>query len=134
MIPRLYAFAALFLCLFAISNAHAATITEAEVRHTNGMFGLRQSVYIDNRVLAANTAEAHTVPTDAAGVKANYVVFSATCDFYADFASTAVVPSADVTNGSGPELNPTVRFLANDVTTISLISPTACVVTMMFYK
>ena len=132
MIKRLLAAILMTLCLS--SYAQAATISPVEVKFTNGMFAPRQSVYIDNRVLAANTAEAHTVPVDAASTKATYVIFSSTCDFYADFASTAVVPSADVTNGSGPELNPTARFLANDVTTISLITAAdSCVVTMMFY-
>jgi hypothetical protein len=132
MIKHLLAAILMTLCLS--SYAEAATISPVEVKFTNGMFAPRQSVYIDNRVLAANTAEAHTVPVDAANVKATYVIFSSTCDFYADFASTAVVPSADVTNGSGPELNPTARFLANDVTTISLITAAdSCVVTMMFY-
>lgn len=132
MFKRLIAALALIVCLSPL--CYAATISPVEVKFTNGMYAPRQSVYIDNRVLAANTAEAHTVPVDAAGVKATYVIFSANCDFYADFASTAVVPSGDVTNGSGPELNPTARFLANDVTTISLITAaTSCIVTMMFY-
>lgn len=132
MIKHLLAAILMTLCLS--SYAEAATISPVEVKFTNGMYAPRQSVYIDNRVLAANTAEAHTVPVDAASKKATYVIFSSTCDFYADFVSTAVVPSADVTDGSGPELNPTARFLANGVTTISLITAAdSCIVTMMFY-
>ena len=132
MIKRLLAAILMTLCLS--SYAQAATISPVEVKFTNGMYAPRQSVYIDSRVLAANTAEAHTVPSNAASQKATYVIFSSTCDFYADFASTAAVPAADVTDGTGAELNPTARFLGNSVTTISLITTaSSCVVTMMFY-
>lgn len=85
--------------------------------------------YIDARVLAASTAEDHTVPS---GMK--FVVFSATADFYARYDATAAVPAADNELGTASELNPTARSLTG-VSSISLISPTANnVVTMAFYK
>lgn len=84
--------------------------------------------WVDARVLAVSTAEAHTVPTGAL-----WVVFSSNCNFYASAVTTAAVPAADVTDGSASELNPAAWRIAG-VTTISLIAPTACVVTMAFYK
>jgi len=86
------------------------------------------SPYIDARVLAANTAESHTIPTGA-----KVVVFSADQNFYARFGATAAIPAADVTDGTSPMLNPTARGIEDGVTTISLISPVACTVTMAFY-
>lgn len=84
--------------------------------------------YIDARVLAANTNENHTVPTGA-----RFVIFSSSCAaFYAKSGGTAAVPAADVTNGSGSELNPSGYYVVG-VTTIGLISPTTCIVTLSFY-
>ena len=83
--------------------------------------------HIDARALGVATNEAHTIPTGA-----NYVVFSANADFYARPDATAAVPGADVTDGSGSEMNPSSWALQGN-TTINLIAPAACVVTMSFY-
>lgn len=83
--------------------------------------------HIDARALAANTAEAHTVPTGA-----THVVFSATADFYVNYGGTAAVP-ADVTDGSASELNPVARDIRG-ITSLGLISAATCIVTMCFYK
>lgn len=83
---------------------------------------------VDARVLAAGVAESHTVPAGAMRV-----LFSGTADFYVKFNGTAAVPAADVTNGTGSILNPTLRGLSG-VGTIGVISPVACVVTMEFYS
>lgn len=88
---------------------------------------VEQSTYIDVRVLPAATKRDHDTPSGA-----NYVLFSANGDFYYKRNGGAVVPSSDVTNGSGPELNPTIRYIGGS-TTISLISPSSCVITMAFY-
>ena len=84
--------------------------------------------HVDARVLAANVNEDHTVATDA-----KYVIFSSTVDFYAKKGGTAAVPAADVTDGTGSELNPTIWYISG-ITTIGLIAPTAAVVTLTFYK
>lgn len=77
--------------------------------------------------LAANTAESITIPSGA-----RYVIFSGTADFYVKSGGTATVPG-DTTDGSASELNPTMRDL-KDVTTLSVISASACVVTAAFYS
>jgi hypothetical protein len=89
--------------------------------------------WVDARVLAAATAEAHTVPTGA-----KRVLFSANCDFFALFnataaAGTAATPAADITDGTSPELNPVVRDLSG-VAEISLISAAGGIVTMRFFR
>ena len=86
------------------------------------------SDHVDARVLAAGVAETHTVPAGA-----RYVVFSATADFYAKFGAAAAVPAADVTNGTASALNPTQRRIPDGATTIGLIAPAACVVTLSFW-
>lgn len=91
------------------------------------------SDHIDARVLAASTAERHTIPTGA-----RYVVFAATVDFYANFGDNTVdaaIPSADVTDGSGSLFNPTQRRIPRTATHVSLITDAAGggVVNMEFY-
>lgn len=93
------------------------------------------SDYVHARVMAASTAESITVPTGY-----NYVIFGCedgsgnATSFYADFhGTTAAQPSADITDGTGPELNPYARYLGG-ITTISVICPAACIVTAAFYQ
>lgn len=84
-------------------------------------------LYVDARSLAASTAESQTVPTGA-----RFVIFSANCNFYANPVATATVPG-DVTDGTASELNPAAWYLTG-ITTISVIAPSTCVITMAFYK
>ena len=77
--------------------------------------------------LAANTAETLAIPSGA-----RFVVFSGTADFYVKSGSVATVPG-DTTDGSAAELNPTMRSL-NDVSSLSIISASTCVVTASFFK
>lgn len=94
-------------------------------------FAPTPSDHVDARVLAANTAERHTIP---AGAK--FVSFSADGDFYAKFGDgtvNAAVPSTDVTNGTGSALNPGVRRIVEGITHVSLIAAAARVITMEFW-
>lgn len=84
--------------------------------------------YIDNRVLGVATVESHTPP-----VGANFVVFGATGDFWARANADPAVPAADVTDGTGSELNPVIWIL-DGVVTIRLISAAAQTISMSFYK
>lgn len=89
------------------------------------------SDYVDCRVLAAATAERHTVPSGA-----RYVSFSADGTFYAKFGNssvTAAVPATDVTDGTGSVINPEVREIPSAVTHISLIASAATVVSLSFF-
>lgn len=86
-------------------------------------------LFINHYTLTANTAENIVVPSGA-----HFVLFS--CDqpkFYYRTTGTAEVPSSDVTDGTGSALNPTFRSCdAGD--TISVISPTAGVLTVEYYN
>lgn len=84
--------------------------------------------YVDARVLAANVAEVWTAPANA-----RFVLFSANCDFFAKPNAAAAVPAADVSDGTASELNPAAWYSSTPFTSIGLISPTSCTVTMAVF-
>lgn len=85
--------------------------------------------YIDVRSLAAGVAESHTFPSNT-----RFVIFSSTCDWYANPNGTAAVPAADVTDGTGSELNPAAYYWNSPPgSAFSMISASACTVTMAVY-
>lgn len=84
--------------------------------------------YVDARVLATNVAEVWTAPANA-----RFVLFSATCNFYAAPNAAAAVPAADITDGTSSELNPAAWYSSTPFVTIGLIAPSACVVTLSVY-
>lgn len=79
-------------------------------------------------VLAAGTAKTITVPEYAL-----IALFSADADFYAEYNTTAVVPTIDIMDGTAPELNPTLRSML-EVTTISVIASTNAILQISFYN
>lgn len=89
---------------------------------------LASATYIDAKVLLANTSQTQTVPTGA-----NWVVFSATCNFYAQRGASASVPAATISNGSSPQVNPSA-WNVTDITQLTLIADTNCTVTLAFYS
>ena len=86
--------------------------------------------YIDNRVLAANTAETVTVPATADWVIINY---SAPPFYLSKTTIPAVVPAADIVDGTGHAVSPTYRKVVRG-STFSVISPNAGVMSLEFYK
>ena len=100
----------------------------------DSIFAIRQSDYINCRVLAANVAESDTVPANA-----TRVIFSTIpngIDFFAkitDGGTSAAVNSADVTNGSASEPNPAVRSVTPGKI-ISVISEHACKVYLSYFS
>lgn len=101
---------------------------ELDGYHSTPIQAVRQSDYINVRFLAAGVAETETIPTGA-----RIVLFSATSNFYLNTRAAAVIPTGDITNGSGPEYNPIARLLVAGET-MSLIAPAACIVMMAYYK
>lgn len=87
--------------------------------------------YNQTRVLAATTAERVSIPAGAIAV-----LFSCTDHFIAkggDNAVTATVPG-DVDDGTGQEINPTLRRLEGTDTHISVIALAACYIQLKFLK
>jgi hypothetical protein len=88
------------------------------------------SDYKNVLVLAANTAQAFTVP---AGKFKVYLTASVSgVALYVKKNATATIPSSNVTDGSGPMLNPGGRQVSPG-DTISCICADACVVVAEFY-
>jgi hypothetical protein len=125
-------FVLLLAILMAVPAAAAPSLTSFElqpdVRGNHNTLIPNASKWIDVRVLAAGVAETVTVPADV-----KIITFSSTDNFYVNYTTTAAVPVADVTDGSGAELNPGVRYVYGQGT-FSIISPTVCTVTMSSYK
>lgn len=99
----------------------------------NGSFGaIPLSDMRDVRVLAANTAETHTIPTGA-----KVVILTPLKDhLYVKNGVTPTVPAVDVTDGSGPLCIPIgqTRILEiGDWTDIRMISELANIVGMEFF-
>ena len=88
--------------------------------------------WVDHRVFAAATAETHTGPAGAA-----FCMVTPTVDSYVNLSGTAVVPAADVTDGTGSVLVPagTSRLFSvvGDVT-FSFIASAAGVMQLEFWS
>ncbi len=84
--------------------------------------------YINNYVLVADTNTAVTVPTGAV-----YAVFSSNADIWVKVGGVAAIPSANITDGSGSELNPIARRIEGE-STIGVISGYTAKVSIAFYR
>ena len=82
---------------------------------------------VNGVALTASSAESITIPSGA-----KYVLFNATADFYVAYSGTAAVIT-DTTDGTGAELNPTLRELKTG-DTLSVISAEVCLITASFYS
>jgi hypothetical protein len=86
-------------------------------------------VYVDERVLAANVSETHTIPTAADGV-----VFSSNCaEFRAKLGASASITGADVSDGTAAFINPAQWFVGN-ATQLTLIAPSACTISLAWFR
>ena len=83
---------------------------------------------VNNYLLTATVNKAVTAPSGA-----NYAVFAANADIWVRIGGAASVPSGDVTDGTGSELNPVVRKI-DPGATIGVISEYAAKVSIIFYK
>jgi hypothetical protein len=83
--------------------------------------------YVNAYVLAAGVATPVTIPTGA-----RIAVFSSNTNFYVNWLTTAAVPSANITDGSAPELNPVARDVSR-YSSFSVVSPDACVLTIAYF-
>ncbi|MAH45943.1 hypothetical protein CMI37_08930 [Candidatus Pacearchaeota archaeon] len=97
-------------------------------RHGQITDAINRSAHVDHKVIAATVAETFTVPTDA-----TVVVLASNVDFYVDWhGETAAVPAGDVSDGTGVELNPSVRAIGG-LTSFSVISASNGIVTAAWY-
>ena len=104
------------------------TLNRLDIVGGNMAYALRPATCVLARSLAASTAESITVPTGA-----RFALFSCSGDFYANYTTTATVPGDTViADATASELNPAMRFISG-ITTISIIAPAACVVTLSIW-
>ena len=101
---------------------------EMDGYHLSPTQAIVQSDHIDVVFLAADTAESFTVPA-----KAKIVLFSSTTNFYLNTRAVAVIPTGDITDGSGPEYNPIARQVSPG-DALSLIASTTCIIMLAFYS
>jgi hypothetical protein len=82
-----------------------------------------------NTVVVGTTAKSVTVPTGA-----EIVVFNATGDFCVDAFKTAVLPTSDLNDGTGSEMNPATRD-CKGLSSLSVIALTPGTnITLNFYS
>jgi hypothetical protein len=84
--------------------------------------------YVNNYVLSVGVNTQIIVPE---GI--NYVVFNASNDIWVNINATAIVPTANVTDGTGSELNPVCRRV-NPGDVINIISEYTAKVCVVFYE
>lgn len=84
--------------------------------------------YVNTYELTPSTNKTITVPTGA-----KFAVFCANSDIWVRVGGAAAIPSGDTTDGTGSELNPSIRYL-DTATTIGIISASAAKLSIMFYK
>lgn len=96
--------------------------------------------WCDAIALAAGVAKTYTLPADASGNKAVFLRFSAQlAPIYIRRNATAIVPTADVTDGTASqllhaELAPVVVPVVASTDTISVISPITQIITVEVWE
>jgi hypothetical protein len=90
-------------------------------------FALEASDDCNALVLVAATAQSIAVPSGA-----RFAAFSPTCNFWCLLDGTPAVPSASVTDGTAPTLNPGVLAL-EDATNIGIVTDSAGFLGISFY-
>ncbi len=88
------------------------------------------SQYIDQYILAAGVARTITIPTGA-----RIAMFHCTADKFSVSwtGSAAVVPVADVTNGTAPDATPTTRDVSG-YSSFSVICAESAMLTIAYYS
>ncbi len=120
---------ALAIVLFAVTAFALDSLIIRRNDRNDQTFAIKQG-HINTFVLTANTAK--SISAHVAG--ARYAIFAATADIWVTISGSAAIPTTtQITDGTGAELNPSIRFIEG-ATYISIISEYAAKVSVMFYK
>lgn len=95
--------------------------------NNENMVGRNYSDFIGNAFLAANTEKTVTIPTGA-----SFVIMRYTGVCYVRIDGTVIVPTTDITDGTGGELNPELLKIYG-ATAIHIISASAGIVSLSWY-
>ena len=129
MVALRFLLAALLLTAGAVQAQGQAFQIMPDTGKGFASFFIRAPAYVDERVLAANVAETHTIPTGY-----NAVAFASNCaEFRAKTGASVAVASADVTDGTGSMINPT-QWFTGAATQLSLIAPATCKVSLVWFS
>jgi hypothetical protein len=109
-------------------NLTSAQYTDEDVPTTSEVNSAIEQGYTNNYVLTANVHKSVAVPTGS-----KFALFCANADIWVKVDGVSQVPSKDIIDGTGSELNPSIRYL-DVATTIGIISENAAKVAIMFYK
>jgi hypothetical protein len=93
------------------------------------VYGLGMPDHRDALVLEANTAKDYTIPT---GAKTLYIVCVGTANIWVNPDDTAVIPAADITDGTAPIANP-MMIGVSGLTSLSIIADAACKLSIWAY-
>lgn len=77
--------------------------------------------------LTAGVEQTVSIPTGA-----EFVIFTATNDYYVNYDTTAAVPTGTISQAGG-ELNPITRYIG-ETAVLHIISPYTTKITLGFYK
>jgi hypothetical protein len=83
--------------------------------------------YINTYVLTASTNKEVAIPTGS-----KYALFSSENNIWVRVGGVAAIPSGDTIDGTGSELNPSLRSLGSE-TIIGVISASAAKLSIVFY-
>jgi hypothetical protein len=86
------------------------------------------SDYVDNIALVANAPQTIVWPTNAAFVNFNFPQ-----NYFVSTGTLTVVPSANITNGTGAALNPSQRQRGQNETQFTIISMTSQLGSLEFW-
>ena len=99
-------------------------ISSSDIDTTDALYP-SDSIYSGQ--LAASTEQTVTVPSGA-----EFVIFTATNDYYVNYDTTAAVPTGTISQAGG-ELNPILRYIG-ETSVIHIISPYTTYITLGFYS
>lgn len=99
-------------------------ISSSDINDTDALY---PSDTIYSGLLVAGIEQTVTRPTGA-----EFVIFTATNDYYVNYDTTVAVPSGNISLAGG-ELNPILRYIG-ETDVIHIISPYSAYITLGFYK
>lgn len=106
-----------------------------QVQEAQG-FALNCPSSVISRSLIANTAVNISVSdlADSNGILPTYLNFSGNGNFYVLWNGTGASVPGNISDGTAPELNPSVRKITNGITQFSIVAPVDMILTISLYR
>ena len=106
-----------------------------QVQEAQG-FAINCPSSVISRSLSAETAVNISVSSlaDANGTLPTYLIFAGTGNFYVLWNGADAEIPGNISDGTAPELCPSVRKITNSITQFSIIAPADMILTISLYK